>query len=101
MSAVPAFVFRGLGAMQSHTDFTSVRYRTEADLRDALAAVWCSPDELTTLVAEVYAEAAASQAAAERGEMALREAERCGCLIAVHGADVGSARVVHTCGAVA
>lgn len=40
MSAVPAFVFRGLGAMQSHTDFTSVRYRTEADLRDALAAVW-------------------------------------------------------------
>lgn len=61
----------------------------------------CSPDELTTLVAEVYAEAAASQAAAERGEMALREAERCGCLIAVHGADVGSARVVHTCGAVA
>lgn len=40
MSAVPAFVFRGLATMEPHTDFGSVKYRTEADLRDALAAVW-------------------------------------------------------------
>lgn len=40
MSAVPAFIFRGLGVMTGHTDFGSVRYGTEAHLRDALAAVW-------------------------------------------------------------
>lgn len=40
MSAVPAFVFRGLATMEPHTDFGSVKYRSEADLRDALAAVW-------------------------------------------------------------
>lgn len=58
----------------------------------------CSWDDLTRLQSMLLTDATSLEASAERAEVALREAEACGCLIAVPDGDIGSARVAHTCG---